>query len=64
MFTDISKALFESHKKLYSFLICSAIKKQAKNIQPAYWELFSKGVPLKPKNFKELIPNPDPEFYS
>lgn len=27
MFTDISKALFEQHKKLYSFLICVAIKK-------------------------------------
>lgn len=37
MFADISKALFEQHKKLYSFLICIAIKKELKNILPNQW---------------------------
>lgn len=29
MFTNVSRALFEAHKKLYSFLICSTINKKA-----------------------------------
>ena len=36
MFTNISRALFEAHKKLYSFLICCEIKKNAKIIDVAF----------------------------
>lgn len=32
MFTDICRGLFESHKKIYSFLICTAIRRQNKTI--------------------------------
>lgn len=32
MFTNISRALFEAHKKLYSFLICSTINRKAGSI--------------------------------
>lgn len=63
MFTDISKALFEQHKKLYSFLICVAIKKESKQILSNQWELFSKGAPLRPKNFKESVANPDSQYF-
>lgn len=27
MFTDICRGLFESHKKIYSFLMCTAIRR-------------------------------------
>ena len=52
MYPNISRALFEAHKKLYSFLICSTISKKAGNITLKEWTLFSKGAGLKPKNFK------------
>ena len=64
MFTNISRALFEAHKKLYSFLICCTISKKAGLIPIKEWNLFSKGPGLKPKNFKEAVPNPDPKFFS
>jgi hypothetical protein len=34
MYTNISRALFEAHKKLFSFLICSTINKKAGLISP------------------------------
>lgn len=52
MFTNISRALFEAHKKLYSFLICSTISRKAHHVPIKEWNLFSKGPGLKPKNFK------------
>ena len=52
MYSNISKALFEAHKKLYSFLICTAIKRNSDTISSKEWELFSKGPGLKPKNYK------------
>jgi dynein heavy chain, axonemal len=58
MFTSISRSLFEAHKKLYSFLICCAIKKDAKMISAKEWLLFSRGSGIKPKGFKEILPNP------
>jgi dynein heavy chain len=59
MFTSISRSLFESHKKLYSFLICCAIKRQANSISTKEWNLFTKGAGITPKTFKESYPNPD-----
>ena len=64
MFTNISRALFEAHKKLYSFLICCEIKKNAKIIQPREWELFSKGPGMRGKNFKEVLSSPDSKLFS
>lgn len=58
MFTSISRSLFEAHKKLYSFLICCAIKRDAKLISPKDWNLFSRGSGIRPKGFKDLLPNP------
>ena len=58
MFTSISRSLFEVHKKLYAFLICCAIKRQNKTISQKEWSLFSKGAGIKPKGFKEILPNP------
>ena len=52
MFVNISRGLFEAHKKLFSFLICTSISKNAKQIADPQWNLFSKGPGMKPKNFK------------
>lgn len=35
IFTDICRGLFESHKRLFSFLITTSIKRQAEEISPA-----------------------------
>jgi dynein heavy chain, axonemal len=58
MFTNISRSLFEAHKKLYAFLICAAIKKEAKNISEKEWEFFVRGAGIRPKTFKEILPTP------
>jgi dynein heavy chain len=58
MFTSISRSLFEAHKKLYSFLICCAIKRDAKLISSKEWTFFSRGSGIKPKGFKDILPNP------
>lgn len=58
MFTSISRSLFEVHKKLYAFLICCAIKRDSKAITSKQWMLFSRGSGIKPKGFKEVLPNP------
>jgi dynein heavy chain len=58
MFTSISRSLFEAHKKLYSFLICCAIKRDGKLISAKEWNFFSRGSGIKPKGFKDLLPNP------
>lgn len=58
MFTSISRSLFEAHKKLYAFLICTAIKKESKTINDKEWDLFARGAGVRPKNFKETLPNP------
>jgi dynein heavy chain len=29
VYTDICRGLFESHKKIFSFLICTSIRRQA-----------------------------------
>ena len=52
MFTSISRSLFEVHKKLYSFLICCSIKREAKVVSSKEWQLFSKGSGIRPKGFK------------
>ena len=64
MFVNISRGLFEAHKKLFSFLICTSINRNLKKISDAEWNLFSKGPGMKPKNFKEIVPNPDPKYLS
>lgn len=52
MFVNISRSLFEAHKKLFSFLICSSIFRKSGSIYHKDWELFAKGPGMKPKNFK------------
>ena len=64
MFVNVSRGLFEAHKKLFSFLIGVGINRNARKIPEKEWNLFSKGPGMKPKNFKESVPNPDPKYFS
>lgn len=59
MFTNICRGLFESHKKIYSFLICTAIRRENKTISFAEWNYLIRGTTR-----TALSPNPDPAFIS
>lgn len=64
VFTDVSNGLFQSHKKIFSFLICSAIRMQNKLITLGAWNFLIRDAGLIPKDFKEILPNIDPSFYT
>ena len=57
MFTDICRGLFQSHKKIYSFLICTSIRRQNKTIGFADWNYLIRGTAKEAKAV-----NPDPSF--
>lgn len=59
MYTDVCRGLFESHKRIYSFLICTSIRRENKEISFADWNLLIRGS-IKPST----IANPDPTFFS
>jgi dynein heavy chain len=59
MFTDICRGLFESHKKIYSFLICTAIRRENKIISFAEWNYLVRGTTK-----TSAVANPDPAFLS
>jgi dynein heavy chain len=59
MFTDICRGLFESHKKIYSFLICTAIRRESKAISFLEWNYLIRGTTK-----TSLTANPDPAFIS
>lgn len=44
MFTDVCRGLFESHKKIYSFLICTSIRREKELILPKEWNLLIRGT--------------------
>lgn len=54
MFTDICRGLFESHKKIYSFLMCTAIRRENKTITFAEWNYLVRGTTK-----TSILPNPD-----
>ncbi len=59
MFTDICRGLFESHKKIYSFLICTSIRRESKAINFSEWNYLIRGTAKEAKT-----PNPDVSFIS
>ena len=59
MFTDICRGLFESHKKIYSFLICTSIRRENNTINFSDWNYLIRGTAKEAKT-----PNPDPSFIS
>jgi len=59
MFTDICRGLFESHKKIYSFLMCTAIRRENSSISFSEWNYLVRGTTR-----TATTPNPDPAFFS
>jgi dynein heavy chain, axonemal len=59
MFTDICRGLFESHKKIYSFLMCTAIRRENKTITFPEWNYLVRGTTR-----TATTPNPDPALFS
>ena len=59
MFTDICRGLFESHKKIYSFLMCTAIRRENKTISFGEWNYLVRGTTKTAIN-----PNPDSALFS
>ena len=57
MFTDICRGLFESHKKIYSFLMCTAIRRENKTISFSEWNFMIRGTTK-----STSAPNPDAAF--
>jgi dynein heavy chain, axonemal len=44
LYSSICNGLFERHKLIYSFLICSSIKREAKEINETHWSLILRGA--------------------
>ena len=44
LYSSICMGLFERHKMIYSFLICSSIKREAKEIDETQWSLLLRGA--------------------
>ncbi|KAJ3111626.1 Dynein heavy chain 6, axonemal [Phlyctochytrium bullatum] len=43
LFANVSRGLFEAHKLIFSFMICVAIMRQAKQIDEVEWNYFLRG---------------------
>ena len=46
MFNNVCRGLFEEHKQLFSFLVCTSILRAAETIEPREWNCFLRGCPL------------------
>ncbi|XP_067839723.1 dynein axonemal heavy chain 6 [Heptranchias perlo] len=44
VYTNVSRGLFEQHKLIYSFLLCTEILRQADEISDAEWNFFLRGA--------------------
>ena len=61
LYSNVSRGLFEVHKLIFSFLICTSIKRNDKSILEQEWNYFIRGVSI----FKgSLLPNPLPKIIS
>ncbi|KAJ3415371.1 Dynein heavy chain 6, axonemal, partial [Chytridiales sp. JEL 0842] len=43
IFSNVSRGLFEAHKLIYSFMICIAVMRQAREISDVEWNFFLRG---------------------
>ena len=61
MFENVCRGLFEEHKLLYSFLLCTSVLRASESIEPAEWGAFLRGTPLnyqappKPESLAEWV---------
>lgn len=65
LYASICMGLFERHKLIYSFIICTQIQRAAGKIRETHWSLLLRGSgifdkrsqPEKPKEFDHFIPD-------
>lgn len=57
---QVCRGLFQAHRLIFSFLICTAIQKQSSSITAADWSFLLRGVEPKPTT----RPNPAPTALS
>ena len=64
IFTNVCRGLFEEHKLIFSFIISVNIKKQAKFLDEALWNIFLRGLPQISTDKKQASNNkpPDPHI--
>jgi len=70
LYQKICIGLFEEHKIVYAFLICTSIKRSENKIQEAYWNLLLRGAllndkvgqPIKPDNLQYLVTDAQWDF--
>ena len=61
LYSNISRGLFVAHKTIFSFLICTSIKRKEGSISEQEWNYFIRGVSV----YKgETLPNPLPKIIS
>ena len=46
MYTNVSRGLFEAHKNIYSFLICTSIRRNSGQINQQVWSVLLRGAGL------------------
>lgn len=56
LYNNICRGLFESHKLLYSFLICTSIMRNAKRIPEDCWKFLLRGAGLFDKSDMPAAP--------
>jgi dynein heavy chain len=62
IYTNVSRGLFEKDKIIYSFLIATSIKRQAKQIDEGAWNILLRGPTVMTAEESAAQPkNPDPE---
>jgi dynein heavy chain len=63
LYTNISRGLFEKDKIIYSFLITTSIKRQAKEIDEGVWNVLLRGPTVFTQSEQDQkLPNPESEF--
>jgi len=56
LYQKICIGLFEAHKIVYAFLICSSIKRKEGNIPDEYWNILLRGAGVFNKNMQPAKP--------
>lgn len=65
IYTNVSRGLFEKDKVIFSFLICSSILRNAKEIDEAVWNIFLRGPTIfTPEEKASMLDSPDLQICS
>jgi dynein heavy chain len=56
-YLTVSRGLFETHRSLFAFAMCSAIMRNAETLAQQHWDLFIRGPPLIENPTENPLPN-------